>query len=190
MWLPQFFRADSYILVDSDLILLSEDFLRAFLPVSGKLKLVRESFLVWRAGKKKVAIENHANIIGQPLLQTGVMSFTRDFWQTYFCEFTTRIATDPSEFGDMVALNQFIADYPYLLEAVPEEACLVLRPTGKGASTRAHLPMTRFVNGRFWYDGREVLSIHYTSSNGQVCTCDHIMEMITRYDTATRIAPA
>ena len=177
LWLPTFFSAEEYILLDSDLIILSEDFFKAFAPAHGRMKLVRESSLVWRAGKKGVS-EQHTNIVGQPVLQTGVMSFERSFWDAHFPELLNRIENDPSEFGDMVAVNQFMIDNPQLLEPVSEEACLVLRPTGGGPSTRVHLPRTRVTDGKLLYEGKCVLSLHYTHSEGKVCTYQDISSMM------------
>lgn len=178
MWLPRFFESKGYLLLDSDLILLSEDFFNLFSPVPGRVKLVQESALCWRAGKKGISSEYHAAIVGRSILQTGVMSFDRTFWRTHFEEVLRYIVDDPSEFGDMAALNLFVAHNPQLLEPVPEEACLVLRPSALGPSTEAHLQRTAAFGKEILYDGRRVLSVHYTNSRGEVCNYERILGMV------------
>lgn len=182
LWLPIFFHSDSYILLDSDLIILSESFFDVLAPAPSKIKLIRESALFWHAGKKGITFEHHSAIIERPILQTGVMSFERVFWQTHFKNILGHIKRDPSEFGDMVAINLFLADNPQFLEPLSEETCLVLRPTGLGKSTRGHLSRTISVGCDIFYDGKRVLSIHYTNSNGIICNYDHIVRMVEQYE--------
>lgn len=180
LWLPTHFAGDAYLLLDSDIIILSDAFFDAFAPVPMKMKLVQESALCWHAGNKGIIPEHHATIIGRTILQTGVMAFDRTFWQIHFKGIRDRIWSDPSEFGDMAAVNLFMADNPQLLEPVCEEACLVLRPTGLGSSTEVHLSRTIADSPNILYDGRRVLSVHYTHSKGKVCEYEHILRIVVR----------
>lgn len=180
LWLPKFFPAEEYVLLDSDLIILSGEFFDAFMPVSGRMKLVRESALTWCAGKKGVSDEQHTSIVGQPVLQTGIMSFDRTFWNAHIQEIFNRIQSDSSEYGDMVAVNQFMADNPDFLEPLPEEFCLVLRPNGMGPSTRVHLPRISVKRGELFYDRKPILSLHYTNSKGKICSYQDILRMVVR----------
>jgi len=182
LWLPAFFHADSYLLLDSDLIILSANLFDAFKPVHGRLKLVKESFLVWQEGKKGISQEQHRRIIGKPILQTGVMSFDHIFWQNQFEALFNRIQNDQSEFGDMVAVNLFMADNPQFLEPLPEETCLVLRPTGDGPSTRVHIRQITVIGDQILYGGKAILSIHYTYSKGEVHTYADILKLLMEYE--------
>ena len=167
MWLPHYFRAQDYVLLDTDHIILSKEFFNAVKCSRGRVGLVQESEVVWEENFKGVPYL-YNDIIGKSILQTGLISIERQLWQEIFADIEKLIINDSSEYGDQVALNQFFYINDCLLHSLPEEVSLVLRPSGKGRSTKAHIRYLMWDSRCLMYKGSFVLSIHYTNSDGKL----------------------
>jgi len=177
LWLPLFVKANSYVILDTDIIPLSPGVVASLAPPEARVTLVRESEIFWRERKYGITISEHRSIIGKQVLQTGAIGLSRSTWEEIFPSVQRLICVDSSHFGDMVAINMFFHENPELLKAVPEEICLVLRPSGKGISTGVHLRHTSYKYPAVYYKGKRVSAIHYTRSFGTVCTIESLASL-------------
>ena len=167
LWLPFFFDASRYILMDTDIWIQSPIYFPRFTPGGRRATLVCERELKWKKGKKGIS-DFHQLMVGKSILQTGVIGISRALWERVFPAIYELMGCDPSEYGDMAAINMFFHSYPDNLKCISEEHCLVLRPSGKGPGTEAHLPYVSVRGGRIHYMDKPVLAIHHTCSEGRV----------------------
>lgn len=171
LWIPCFFESEYYILLDTDLAVFSPDLLRACVRADESIALVEEDYLTWGIGDKGIG-QFHADLMGRPVFQTGLIGIGASLWRATIRDIRQICQDDPSECGDMAAINLFARRNPDAIVSLPPEVCLVWRLTGKGASTREHLKHIRAEGGVFTYRGRPILSAHYTASAGRVVQVD------------------
>jgi len=167
LFLPKFFHSPRYLLLDSDTLPLDRRLFRLRTDPE-RLALVEESDLFWPASDRGVTAATHPEVVGSPVLQTGLYQIERRTWERLFPRIEARIRSDSSAFGDMAAVNSFCRSHPGDFQSLPETAHLVLRPRGDGPSSAAHLPKLAVADGRLRFKDRDVLAIHYTHSRGRV----------------------
>jgi|GEM_PF-4279816 hypothetical protein len=177
--MPHYFVDDYYVLLDSDLMILSLAFLDHVGEDPDRIAAVVESDVRWRIGKKGIGAY-HRVIVGKRVIQTGLIAFARSHWLRFFPAVWRLAQNEPSDFGDMVAINIYIRRNPGQLRALGEEDCLVLRPNLRGSSSKNHLPFVRLQRGRILYKGRPVSVIHCTNSGGARAEFRDIVEVLKR----------
>lgn len=166
-----------YLLIDTDIIILSSAFFDRFGPdARGRTTLVRESFscahYLAQIPTEAFRFTDYPEILERPYLQTGVIGVSRDGLRRHVSRVRAAMERSTVTSGDLQAWNHVAWQDPGGFVLRPPRDCLVLRPTGKGASSIRHLEEVQRLGDRLLHDGAPVNALHYTSSRGAVATVE------------------
>ena len=180
-------KAKRYLLLDTDIVILSHHFIKRFLDIPEKRIVLVEELFCWQdwlrfrhPSFQHMVNTQFPHLLRERYIQTGSIGISHQVYQQIFDTFISELLAERSEFcGDLIIWNHWVNTYPHLFHLVPPAYCLVLRPDGSGESSTLHRPNLRYADEILFYRNEPVKALHFTSSKGIVKTWNDYAQLMS-----------